>query len=288
MSGIIRPRNITELTEYIRVTSPADRHFLAGGTDWLIKHHEKLPEDAAVIDLSLLRELRGTGAAEGSLFVGAMETMNSISSNNAVRSLATALADAASVMGSPQIRNRATVGGNLANSSPAADTPSALAALEAEVIVFSPGGERFASVEDILSAPNKNTLSDDEIIKGFRIPVKEERISAFKKIGSRTEVSIARLNMAASVRCVGGQFYEPLVYIGTLGLAAKRCRSAENALALAPEKRHDALLSALASFVEEAIPGRATLPYKKSAIQALGEDVLAMLEERAAKGGASA
>jgi len=184
-------------------------------------------------------------------------------------------------MGSVQIRNRATVGGNLANASPAADTPSALAVLGASAVVFSLSGRRVLSVEEVLGpCPNKNTLSDSDIIMEFCIPLRKEYVSAFKKIGSRSEVSIARVNMAVSARYEDGNFSDARVFIGTLGSAAKRCPSAETALSMETSLREQSFKDALCEFAGQMIPGRSTLPYKKSALMALAEDLLEMLEER--------
>ena len=99
--------------------------FVAGGTDWIIRNRGRLSDDAVVADLSLIDEMRGISLDGGYLRIGALETMTSLHRSALVRKYASALADAAYVMGSEQIRNRTTVGGNVANSSPAADTPPA-------------------------------------------------------------------------------------------------------------------------------------------------------------------
>lgn len=231
--------------------------------------------------MSKMQELKGIETKESSLRLGAMETMTSIYSSMVIRRHATALSDAALSMGSVQIRNRATVGGNLANASPAADTPCALAALDASAIVFSLSGNRSLSIEEVLGpCPNTSTLSGSEIIMEFRVPVRKGYVSAFKKIGSRSEVSIARVNMAVSAKYENGTFSDVRVFVGTLGSAAKRCPGAENALVLDPSLREQSFKNALCELAEQMIPGRSTLPYKKSVLQALAEDLSAMLEER--------
>ncbi|MCQ4765854.1 FAD binding domain-containing protein, partial [Cloacibacillus evryensis] len=95
---------------------------------------------------------------------GAMETMTDLHRSRLVRKYTSALADAAYVMGSEQIRNRATVGSNVANSSPAADTPAPLAALAARAVTASAAGERALTIEEVLGR-NKNRLAAGEIIK---------------------------------------------------------------------------------------------------------------------------
>jgi len=281
VKGLFAPQSIKEFLALLAECGKNEKHLIAGGTDWLIKTRGNLSEEAVLFDLSKMPELRGIENKESFLRLGSMETMTSIHSSGVIRLHATALSDAAASMGSVQIRNRATVGGNLANASPAADTPSALAVLGASAVVFSLSGRRVLSVEEVLGpCPNKNTLSDSDIIMEFCIPLRKEYVSAFKKIGSRSEVSIARVNMAVSARYEDGNFSDARVFIGTLGSAAKRCPSAETALSMETSLREQSFKDALCEFAGQMIPGRSTLPYKKSALMALAEDLLEMLEER--------
>lgn len=274
-----RPRTLLEL---FSVFKPGTE-LVAGGTDWVIKRHAKLADDAVVIDVFAVDEmqgisLEGENTEGGFLRIGALETMTSLHRNPLVRRYASALADAAYKMGSEQIRNRATVGGNVANSSPAADTPPALAALGAEAVLASGGGERIVPVEDVLGR-NRNTLASCEIIKEFRIPLDVNRVSAFLKIGSRSQVSISRVNLAVLARCTDNLFKDARVFVGTLGLAARRVPGAEEALSAAGFD--EAFPAALATFAAEAIPGRPTLPYKQSALRGLAQDICVLLSQRA-------
>ena len=274
-----RPRTLLEL---FSVFKPGTE-LVAGGTDWVIKRHAKLANDAVVIDVFAVDEmqgisLEGENTEGGFLRIGALETMTSLHRNPLVRRYASALADAAYKMGSEQIRNRATVGGNVANSSPAADTPPALAALGAEAVLASEGGERIVPVEDVLGR-NRNTLASCEIIKEFRIPLDVNRVSAFLKIGSRSQVSISRVNLAVLARCTDNLFKDARVFVGTLGLAARRVPGAEEALSAAGFD--ETFPAALATFAAEAIPGRPTLPYKQSVLRGLAQDICVLLSQRA-------
>ena len=134
MTELFAPRSIKEFSVLLAECGEHEKHFIAGGTDWLIKNRRSLSEDAVLFDLSKIPELRGIEKRKSSLRLGSMETMTSIHTDPEIRLHAAALCDAASSMGSVQIRNRATVGGNLANASPAADTPGALAALDARLL----------------------------------------------------------------------------------------------------------------------------------------------------------
>lgn len=284
MAWIERPKSIKELCAIVKDIPRSQRDFLAGGTDWMVKKSKELRSDFTVVDMSNVRELYGIDVTDKYLRIGAMQTMTSIHTSEHVKKYASALYDAAYFMGSVQIRNMATLGGNVANASPAADTPPALASLETIVVAASPEGERRCSIEEIILNSGKSALGCDEFIKCFEIPISKNRVSAFKKIGSRSEMSIARLNMAISAEYDKFHFASVRLYIGTLGHPAQGCAHSEAAIEKGGESCLDMLKKALADFTEEKIPGRATLPYKRSAIQALGEDTFSLLESRA-KGG---
>ncbi|MDR3160006.1 MAG: FAD binding domain-containing protein [Spirochaetaceae bacterium] len=257
---------------------------VAGGTDVLAKLSRGITHDPqinpSIIDISRVNEMRGIALRDDTLRIGALETMTAIAENALVIKYAACLATAAACLGSWQIRNRATIGGNIANASPAADTPPALAALDALALAVSPRGSREVPVSGAFAAANRSVLEKDEVIAELCIPLTPRRISAFGKIGSRREVSIARLNLAVAISAETLSPASARVFAGTLGKAVLRCPGAEAALQ-GPESLdsvRDAFCAALADAVENAIPGRSTLPYKRSAIQALGEDVLAMLD----------
>ena len=281
--NITDPLIPSALPELLELLKPGlEKTFLAaGGTDFLVRHGHRLPPDARLIDLSGLSELRGINLEGDEIVIGALETMTRVSQNTMIQQRAAGLAAAAGRVGSWQIRSRATLGGNLVNASPAADTPPALASLDASVLIVSAEGRRRLSVEEALVGPNKSALNQGEVLVSFHLPVKPGRVSAFGKIGSRTEVSIARLNLAVSaVVEPGGAVSSARVFLGTLGLAARRAAEAEACLIDRGLEDADSFTEALASEVERAIPGRATLPYKCSAVRALGADVLADLRSR--------
>ncbi|WP_010258563.1 FAD binding domain-containing protein [Treponema primitia] len=274
------PGSLDELLKLIERYS-GSYIFAAGGTDCLAKLGGYMSPRYRLIDISGIDELKGISLEQDDLCIGALETMTSLSEDGRIKQYAPCLAMAAAKVGSWQIRNRATLGGNLANASPAADTPAALAALDTGVLLASLRGRRELPVDAVLTGPNRTALEPGEVITGFRIPLRQGRTSAFGKIGSRTEVSIARLNLAAAM---GGEV-EPRVFVGTLGTAALRCREAESALTRRGVPDPAPFCAALSRLVEKAIPGRSTLPYKISAIQALGEDVFSALWGSGTTGG---
>jgi carbon-monoxide dehydrogenase medium subunit len=278
MDDFVTASSLEELFSFLRKNARENGkpvRFVAGGTDWAIKRradaYKSIDSVSVCFDLSGIGELKGIARLPNDILVGAMETMTSVAENEDLRRHAACLAEAAASVGSWQIRNRATLGGNLANASPAADTPVALSALDAVALLASPRGRRELPVSQVPTGPNSNVLEADELIAAFRIPLERERVSAFGKVGSRSQVSIARLNLAVSVSQGKAR-----VFAGTLGTAVRRCPQAEKSIA-APYAGAESFCEALAAEVREAIPGRSTLLYKQSAARALGLDLWAAL-----------
>lgn len=277
-AALLSPRSLAEVDEIVaRYESVA---FVAGGTDWMISQRHRAASFSCCVSLLEVEEMRGIVLSADGLFleIGAAEPLARIAGHPLVRAHAFALAQACSVVGSAQIRSRATLGGNLGNASPAADTPIALAALEAEVRTRCNQEERLIPVLEAIAGISQSALAPGELLLRFRVPIRANR-SAFIKVGSRRDVSIARLNIALSAKISGDEITFARVVIGTLGTPV-RSEEAERALREAG-LREDAApyLDALAATVEKRIPGRYSLPYKRVAIRGLGEELLNTVRE---------
>lgn len=269
------PKTIEQLKSILLQEETVE--FVAGGTDWMIALQARQQAPLCCVSLMDVEELQGIRVDKENAFliIGAAEPLTSIAESPLVKQYAPALACAAASVGSTQIRNRGTLGGNLANASPAADTPVALAALDAEVRVYGVERDTFIPTLNVIAGISQNTLTNKEILREFRIPLKKSR-SAFTKVGSRKDVSIARLNMAVSATVSGESLTAPRLFVGTLGMPF-RATEAEKQLCQLNKENHTAFLDALSACVEERIPGRYSLPYKRSAIRGLGEDLLSLL-----------
>lgn len=279
------PKTITELLASVENCSGAV-HFVAGATDWAVRNREVFASDVSVIDLSSICEMKGVRATRELICVGALETMSALAADALLQTRAACLAEAASRLGSWQIRNRATIGGNIANASPAADMPVALAALGASVALHTREGEKTLPAQAMAAEPGKSVLKSGEVVTEIRIPVRERSFSSFGKIGSRTEVSIARLNMAACVAfSANGALSHASIFVGTLGACPLRAERAEQILCEKGSVGTEACCDALSALVEETIPTRASMPYKRRAIRALGFDLLEDLKKKTAQAG---
>lgn len=265
MRDFLSPRSLSELADHLASAEPSC--LIAGGTDLLIAPGH-LPATGAIVNLGHLAELTRLDLDEDALIIGAGVTVARLAADPLVRRLAPALADAADQFGSVQIRNRATIGGNIANGSPAADLAPALVAMTAEADLLGAGGTSRHSVEDLLSRPEPATRRN--VLTAFRLPLgRDPARGAFVKLGRRQEPTISRITLAAADLGQGGY----RLVAGAIGSSPRRLPAAEAALNLGDGD----LGEALAREVAAAIPGRASAAYKSRAIRALAADLLDLL-----------
>jgi carbon-monoxide dehydrogenase medium subunit len=151
-----------------------------------------------------------------------------------IRRHAPALAEGAARVGSPQIRQRATIGGNLVNASPAADTVPPLFVLGSEVHLSSAGGDRWLAIEDFFKASGETVLRPDEMVTELRFPLSGEQqvISRYEKFGARNALSIAVTSVAAAAaREPDGRLAWIRIALGSVGPTVLRAADAEKLLA---------------------------------------------------------
>jgi CO/xanthine dehydrogenase FAD-binding subunit len=169
---------------------------IAGGTDVMVELNFDRARPQTVLDLTRVPELREWGADDGRLRVGAGVTYARIIEELAGR--LPALAVASRTVGSPQIRNRGTVGGNLGTASPAGDALPPLYVADAEVELASTTGTRRVPVIDFITAPKRTCAREDELIAAFHVPA-AEGAQQFAKIGTRNAMVIAVCSLALAV-----------------------------------------------------------------------------------------
>jgi CO/xanthine dehydrogenase FAD-binding subunit len=196
-----RPESLDELFALMRAHGASAR-FLAGGTDLLvrIKKGHQLP--SVIIDLKRVTELHdGITTFDGGVRIGARAILTDVIAHPSVRQHFPALVEAATVVGSVQIRNRATLAGNLCNASPAADTAPALLAYAARVNLVSATGQRHVPLDEFLAGPGRTVLAQGEIVESIDVPLATERTgSAFERLTRRRGVDLAIVNLCCVVR----------------------------------------------------------------------------------------
>jgi CO/xanthine dehydrogenase FAD-binding subunit len=220
---------------------------VAGGTDLMVDVNFGRTELAGVLDLTAVAELKGIDRDDGSIRIGAAHPMADIAAR--LTDLA-ALAGAVVTVGSPQIRSRATLGGNIATASPAGDSLPALLVHDAEVEVASASGSRRTPLEELLVAPGRTTLEPDELIVALRLP-RNHRRSHFAKVGTRNAMVIATCSVAVAVDTDTGA---GRIAAGAVAPTARRLPRAE------------AVLEQLAA--APAAPGRSALDDLEEAVRA--------------------
>ncbi len=173
-------------------SEPGEARVLAGGTDLLVQLKTDLIEPQLVVDIKKIRELREVRREAGGYRIGAAVTGAELKEHPELKAVWPGVIEAANLIGSTQIQGRATLGGNLCNGSPAADSVPALIAAGATVTVAGPNGRRNVPVEDIVLGPRKLSIARDEIVVSFLLPPRPPRAAdAYLRFIPRTEMDIA-------------------------------------------------------------------------------------------------
>lgn len=175
---------------------------LAGGTDLIASIYKNKEPEESIIDLSKIEELKEIQIQDDEIKIGAMVNFTGMEDSQTLNEKAKVLCRAARSVGSPQIRNRGTIGGNICNAGPAADLVPALVCLEAKVELQSmyAGGniqKRLVALEDFITDKNQTLLEDSEILTNIIFKVPPDGVkSGFEKIGRRNALAVARINGA--------------------------------------------------------------------------------------------
>ena len=189
----------TGLDEAYRLLAQAVHRPIAGGTDVLVQLSGELgPPPERLLDLWGLDELRGIGLDGDALTLGALTTYTEIRRSAVCLDLLPALVEAAATIGAAQIQNRGTLGGNVANASPAGDMLPVLLATDAAIVVGSARGEREVPAAAFWTGYRKTALQPDEIVVRIRIPLIADRQVRFRKIGTRRAHAISKVVLALS------------------------------------------------------------------------------------------
>lgn len=238
---------------------------LAGGTDLVISLRERELETDGLVDLSLVEELHGISVQPDGLHIGAMSTFTQIQNSADVQEICPMLARAASMVGSPQIRNSGTIGGNLANAATAADTVPVLMAMDAGAVIRRAGGCRVLPVTEIPTGLNTTCLAPDELIVEFVLKPRPGSFMDFEKIGRRKALAISRINMAMVLERRDGVIERAAIAFGAVGRTAYRAAPVEAFLTgkALSESCIEEAAAAAEQMVTEVLQGRKTTPYKK-------------------------
>jgi CO/xanthine dehydrogenase FAD-binding subunit len=204
---------------------------VAGGTDLVVGTRQgkwSLPDDLVALDR--IAELRGIEATAKGLRIGATTSHAALAGDPSIRERWTAIADAASIVGSPATRHVGTLGGNLANASPAAETTGPLLCFEAEVEIRSTSGGRRIALADLVTGPGRTNLAPDELIVAVEVPELAGAGSCYVRLEFRRQMEIAVVGATAVVRLDGDVVQEARIAITALAPTVRRVAAAESSL----------------------------------------------------------
>jgi CO/xanthine dehydrogenase FAD-binding subunit len=205
---------------------------VAGGTDLLVQITGELgPPPDRVLNIWGLDELRGINLEGDQLVIGALTTYTDLRTSALVGELLPTLAAASATIGAAQIQNRGTVGGNLANASPAGDTLPIWLATDAQVVLGSAAGERSVPAAEFFTAYRETARRDDELVLRVRVPLLPRRHVRFRKVGTRRAQAISKVVMALSwLTGDDGAWLETRLALGSIAATPVRARATEAAL----------------------------------------------------------
>jgi aerobic carbon-monoxide dehydrogenase medium subunit len=194
-----QPISLEEASRLLKANGPGGR-FLAGGTDLVIAMKEKGLVPKYIVDLKRIPGLGGIReASDGSITLGALTTMRELETSPLIKKKYPFLAQSAAEVGSIQIRNRATVGGNMANATPSADVAPSLIALNAGAKIAGASGARTLALEEFFLGPGQTVMTPEEILTGITIPkTSPQLVGEYIKFSPREMMDLAYVGIAVA------------------------------------------------------------------------------------------
>ena len=269
----VEPQSVEEAVQILAEAGPGAR-LLAGGTDLLVQLDGGKIQAEKVIFLGNLSELKDlTWNPESGLSVGAGVTLRQIETDSDVRSRYPALAQSSAEIGSLQIRNLATLAGNVCNASPSADTSPALLAYDATVEILGPNGARTIGLEEFWTGPGATSLAEGELVVAIHLPAAAANRAVFyRKLSVRRAMDLAMVGVCVAADRNNGDVSNTRIALGAVGPVCLRATEAE---ALINSGANDANIVAAARLAEAASSPiddqRASAAYRRAMVRVLVE-----------------
>lgn len=282
----LRPTN---LSQALKAFAEAPRPILpvAGGTDLLLDLEQGRHSPVhTLLDVTAIEEMQAVEIRGDQLFVGAAVPVNRIVLDPLVQTHARALTEACNLIAGPQVRNVATLGGNVAHALPAADGTIALLALNAQAEIAALSGSRFAPFKELFLGPGKSSLRHgEELLVGFHVPLSQNgQASCFKRIMRPQGVALPIINLAIWLERLDDVFSQIRIAVGPGGPTPWSGTQAEQALSGKPlnDETFQAALEALLGQVGfRSSARRASADYRRHIVSGLFKDVLETAWQRA-------
>lgn len=281
----LHPQTVQEAVQAL-ASAPVPAIPIAGGTDLMLDLQQGNHTPVhTLVDLSGIPEMCLLEIRGEKLYIGASVPHNRIVESLLVREHASSLVESCGLIGGPQVRNSATLGGNVAHALPAADGTIGLLALEAEAEVASPSSRRLLPLHELFAGPGKSTLASDEIIVGFYVPLRKPRqASAFCRVMRAQGIALPILNLAAWVERDGEVIRVARVAVGPAGPTPFRAIETGKYLSgkvFSAETIAGAQETLLAEAKFRTSPARATAEYRRELVVVLLKNALSTAWERA-------
>lgn len=286
MSGVdyLSPGSIADAVSALR-SAGGSAKLMAGGTDLLVQMRGGRTKPKVVIDLKRIPGLAEIRNEDGAFIIGAAASGATLGEHAALKAAWPGVVEAANLIGSTQVQGRASLGGNLCNASPAADSVPALIAAGAVCVIAGPGGSRQLAVEKVQLGPGKTALASDEILVAFRLPARSARSGdAYLRLIPRTEMDIAVVGAGVSLTLgAGGVCTAARVAIGAVAPTALLVEAA--GAALVGSRLDEAALTKLEAAVAAACKPisdkRGTVEYRTKIASVLARRAALIARDRA-------
>ncbi|RKD31665.1 FAD binding domain-containing protein [Thermohalobacter berrensis] len=267
---VYKGRNIDEVLELLDKYRN-DCRIIAGGTDLVVHLRHKRLNPKVLVDISDIEELHGIKKEGEFIEIKGATTFTEIVKSNLVNKQLIGLKEAAKSVGSPQIRNRGTIGGNICNGSPAADIVPPLLALDSTVLLKSKNKEREISLEELFLDKGKVNLKENELLYSVKFKkINKNQVLSFSKLGLRKALAISRLCISVFLELDKSKECKRVkIADGALGKHGVRERKVEEFLL--GKRLNEETIEEGAIILQEEIShrlqGRLSLPFKKEAVK---------------------
>lgn len=272
---ILQPKTLGEAVALLGANPGAQ--IIAGTTDLLPTWRKTGKYPQVAVSIGQIAELRGARETDGQVTIGAMSTHARIAQDPTIQAVAPALVEAARSVGAPAVRNMGTLGGNIVNSSPAADLPPVLLALSADVHLRGPKGVRVVQLHEFYTGYRQTVLSSDEILThvSFVVPQKGT-LSRFYKMGARKAQAVSKLSLGGLLNLDDSRVSIIRLAVGSMATVPTRLVKAESVLegrALDTESVRECVEVAMAS-VEPIDDVRSSGEYRRKVLGIIVEKFL--------------
>jgi len=225
----MRYQRVANEQELLNGLSQPGSTILSGGTDVMIKLRTGTIQPDILLDVSQIDSLRGIRVEESSLLIGAATTESEIIASPLVQQHVPLLASVLKQLGSVQIRNRGSLGGNVANASPAADSAIPLLVYDTELLLVGSQGERWVQLENFFTGPGQTILDPGEFIRTLRLPIPDAGFRTFfHKVGKRNALTIAIASLGVLIRLEGDILQDVRIAVGSVAPTPKRLQDVES------------------------------------------------------------